>query len=204
MSGEASPPLASGASSLPPTSAFGGVAGAIEPGTPRLLVPLARALAFMNRVMVVLGMLALLLAAAVLTSSVLSRYFLQGLDRLAGRGGGVLLVGATFLAGAYVQSIRGHVGIEALTSVLPARANAWRHVAVDLICLAFCAFFAWKSWTLLHDAWVDGQTTKSTWASAAVDSLLPDGGRHDAAGTAAARAARRQRAAACACAWSVR
>jgi TRAP-type C4-dicarboxylate transport system permease small subunit len=32
------------------------------------------------------------------------------------------------------------------------------------MCLAFCALFAWKSWTLLRDAWVDGQTTTSSWA----------------------------------------
>jgi TRAP-type C4-dicarboxylate transport system permease small subunit len=163
VSGEASPPLASGASSLPPASALGGVAGAIEPGTPRALVPLARVLAFMNRMLVVFGMVALLLAAAVLTSSVLSRYFLKASTDWQDETAVFLLVGATFLAGAFVQSIRGHVGIEALTAILPKRANAYRHVFIDLICLAFCALFAWKSWTLFRDAWVDGQTTNSTW-----------------------------------------
>ena len=48
--------------------------------------------------------------------------------------------------------------------MLSKRANAMRGVAVDVLCLAFCALFAWKSWTLLHEAWVDKQTTSSTWA----------------------------------------
>jgi len=39
-----------------------------------------------------------------------------------------------------------------------------RLVLVDLMTLAFCAFFAWKSWTLFHEAWVDKMTTSSTFA----------------------------------------
>jgi TRAP-type C4-dicarboxylate transport system permease small subunit len=63
-----------------------------------------------------------------------------------------------------VQSSRGHIGIEALASILPPKVNAVRLFLVDLVSFAFCAFFAWKSWTLCHEAWVDGQTTSSTFA----------------------------------------
>jgi len=69
-----------------------------------------------------------------------------------------------FMAGAYVQSSRGHIGIEAIASVLPPRVNRVRAILVDAGSLLFCAFFAWKSWTLFHEAWVDKQTTSSTWA----------------------------------------
>ncbi|HEX6827607.1 MAG TPA: TRAP transporter small permease, partial [Burkholderiales bacterium] len=74
-----------------------------------------------------------------------------------------LLVGATFFAGAHVQAHRGHVGIEALATILPQGVNRVRMLLVDLLTLAFCAFFSWKSWTLFHEAWAEGHTTTSTW-----------------------------------------
>jgi len=137
---------------------------AIDPETPRALVPLARALVAVNRVMVALGMLALVAASIVLTSSVVTRYVWKASTDWQDETAVFLLVGATFGCGAFVQAIRGHVGIEALATVLPRLANVWRRVLVDLLCLAFCALFAWKSWTLLHEAWVDHQTTSSSWA----------------------------------------
>jgi TRAP-type C4-dicarboxylate transport system permease small subunit len=56
------------------------------------------------------------------------------------------------------------VGIEAVVGLLPSGVNRVRRFVVDVATLVFCAFFAWKSWTLFHEAWVDGQVTSSTWA----------------------------------------
>ena len=156
--------LLAGGASLLPESARAGARSGIDPATPRALLPLARALAVANRVMVGFGMLALLAASLVLTSSVVTRYLFKSSTDWQDETAVFLLVGTTFLCGAFVQSIRGHVGIEAVSTLLSKRADAFRRIGVDLLCLAFCAMFAWKSWTLLHEAWVDKQTTSSSWA----------------------------------------
>ena len=136
----------------------------IDPATPALLMPLARALQWANQAMVVLGMFALLVASCVLTYSVVSRYVMKASTDWQDEAAVFCLVGATFLCGAFVQALRGHVGIEAVAGVLPPALNRLRLVLVDALSTAFCIFFAWKSWTLLHEAWVDGQTTSSSWA----------------------------------------
>jgi TRAP-type C4-dicarboxylate transport system permease small subunit len=137
---------------------------AIDPATPALLRPIAHLLAKVNAAMVHLGMLALLAAALVLTHSVVSRYFLKASTDWQDEAAVFCLVGATFLCGGFVQSLRGHVGIEAFATLLPPGLDRVRRLLVDLGCCAFCAFFAWKSWTLFHEARVDGQTTSSSWA----------------------------------------
>ncbi len=151
---------------LPGTSnaITGASADAIDPDTPRLLLPLARALRAVNRFSMALGMLALLAASCVLTYSVFSRYFLKASTDWQDEAAVFCLVGATFMCSAFVQAIRGHIGIEAVSSLLSPRLNRLRAGWVDLMCFAFCTFFAWKSWRLLHEAWADGQTTSSSWA----------------------------------------
>jgi len=162
--GVADAALLASAASRPPAAGDEGFDRHIDPATPRALLPLARALALANRAMVAIGMLALLAASVVLTSSVVTRYLFKASTDWQDETAVFLLVGATFLCGAFVQSIRGHVGIEAVSTLLSKRADALRLIAVDVLCLAFCALFAWKSWTLLHEAWVDKQTTSSSWA----------------------------------------
>jgi len=126
------------------------------------LVEVAQSL--VNRSMSVVGMVALLAAALVLTWSVFSRYLFKAGTDWQDEVAVFCIVGAVFLAGAWVQAQRGHIGIEAIASILPASVNRVRVVVVDFMSLAFCAFFAWKSWTLFHEAWVDKMTTSSTFA----------------------------------------
>jgi TRAP-type C4-dicarboxylate transport system permease small subunit len=142
----------------------GPTTAAVDPDTPRALLPLAHALAWVNRAMVVFGMVALLVASLVLTSSVVSRYVMQASTDWQDEAAVFCLVGATFLSGAFVQSLRGHVGIEAIAGLLPRALDKLRLMLVDLLGTLFCAFFGWKSWTLFHEAWAEGQTTSSSWA----------------------------------------
>ncbi len=117
-----------------------------------------------HRVAVFLGMIALLVTSCILTYSVVVRYFFHQPTDWQDEASVFMLVGVIFLCSAHVQSLRGHIGIEALAGLLSPLANRIRMFIVDLLSLIFCAFFTWKSWTLFHEAWVEGQTTSSTFA----------------------------------------
>ncbi len=127
-----------------------------------------RALAFCNRVILILASLALIAACLVLTDSVVGRALFQSPNYWQDEMAVFLLVGATFMTSAYVQSQRGHIGIEAFTGLLPPAVNRVRLWLIDVASLLFCAFFAWKSWTLTNEAWVDGQVSNSMWAPSLV------------------------------------
>ena len=141
---------------------------ALVPGSKRpknaALAVLQRMTDWLNTLILRLSMVALLLTSAVLTYSVVTRYIMKSATDWQDEIAVFMLVGATFMTTGYVQSLRGHVGIEALTTILPAGVNRFRAVLVDLSSALFCAFFSWKSWALFHEAWVEGQTTSSSFA----------------------------------------
>ena len=125
---------------------------------------LAAALDKFHKLAVLLGMIALVVTSCILTYSVVVRYFFHQPTDWQDEASVFMLVGVIFLCSPYVQSLRGHIGIEAVAGFLSPAANKVRLFIVDLVSFLFCAFFAWKSWTLFHEAWVDGQTTSSTFA----------------------------------------
>ncbi len=122
-----------------------------------------RILSRVNRLIVIVSSVALVAAACVLTYSVASRYFLHFSTDWQDELSVFLIVGAVFMSAAAIQERRGHVAIEAIVGLLPPRVNAVRQWLVDLASLAFCSYFAWKSWTLLAEAWVEDYHSDSTW-----------------------------------------
>ena len=129
-----------------------------------LVAAFERGLAFCNNLIVVIAAVALIAACAILSYSVLSRALFHSANYWQDEAAVFLLVGATFMASAYVQGARGHIGIEAFVGLLSPLANKIRLWLVDVASFLFCAFFAWKSWTLAHEAWVDGQVSNSMWS----------------------------------------
>ena len=129
-----------------------------------LVAALERALAFCNNVIVVLAAIALIAACIILSDSVLGRALFHSANYWQDEAAVFLLVGATFMTAAYVQGQRGHIGIEAFVGLLPPLVNRIRLWLVDVASFLFCSFFAWKSWTLTHEAWVDGQVSNSMWS----------------------------------------
>jgi TRAP-type C4-dicarboxylate transport system permease small subunit len=125
--------------------------------------PLERMLDRVNQVIVIISSMALVAAACVLTYSVASRYFLHFSTDWQDELSVFFIVGAVFMSAAAIQARRGHVAIEAIVGLLPARVNAVRQWLVDVASLVFCGYFAWKSWTLLDEAWVEDYHSGSTW-----------------------------------------
>lgn len=129
-----------------------------------LVAALERMLSVCNGIIVVLASLALIAACAILSYSVLGRALFHLANYWQDEASVFLLVGATFMTSAYVQGRRGHIGIEAFVGLLSPLANRIRLWLVDLASFLFCSFFAWKSWTLMHEAYVEGRVTNSTWS----------------------------------------
>jgi TRAP-type C4-dicarboxylate transport system permease small subunit len=125
--------------------------------------PLDRMFDRLNQVIVIVSSVALVAAACVLTYSVVSRYFLHFSTDWQDELSVFLIVGAVFMSAAAIQARRGHVAIEAIVGLLPPRVNRARQWLVDVASLAFCGYFAWKSWTLLDEAWVENYHSGSTW-----------------------------------------
>jgi len=133
-------------------------------GRNALVAALERILSLCNKVIVVFAALALIAACIVLSYSVLGRALFQAANYWQDEAAVFLLVGATFMTAGYVQSNRGHIGIEAFVGLLSPFANRIRLWLVDVASLLFCGFFTWKSWTLAFEAYSDGQVSNSMWS----------------------------------------
>src|SRR5205814_5747760 len=107
-----------------------------------------RMLEVINYVVVIVSSIALVVASFVLSYSVVTRYFLHLSTDWQDETSVFLIVGAVFMSAAAIQARRGHVAIEAIVGLLSPGVNRVRMLLVDIASLAFCGYFAWKSWLL--------------------------------------------------------
>jgi TRAP-type C4-dicarboxylate transport system permease small subunit len=128
-------------------------------------VPLAlRILDAVDAALVVACTAATIGAGLVLSFSVLARSYLRWSTDWQDEISVFLLVFATFLSASYVQSVRGHIAIEAIRGYLSPGMERLRLLFVDFVCCAFVGIFTWQSWILFLEAIESGEVTDSTWA----------------------------------------
>ena len=126
----------------------------------KLFILLDRWMSVLNKFLMLLGSVALMVSALILSYSVLSRGLFHAANDWQDEAALFCLVGVTFICSSYVQEKRGHIGISAIEGLLPHPVNQ----VIDVISCLFFGFFSIKTWDLLVEAWVDGQVTNSTWA----------------------------------------
>jgi TRAP-type C4-dicarboxylate transport system permease small subunit len=119
-----------------------------------------------NRWMAIFSAFLIFAATLILVYAVITRYFFFVSNDWVIELCVFLLIGATFLAAAYTQSERGHVGIEVMDEVMPPRWNRIRHLIGDFLSLVVVAFIANNSWEFTYNAYDQGWRTESTWGPA--------------------------------------
>lgn len=124
---------------------------------------LAALMRLVNGAIFVVSSMALIVAALVLTEGVLARNLWGDSSEWQEEVTVFLLLGAMFLSMASVQARRGHIGIDALTGLLPVGLDRGRRVLVDVTSLAFVGFFSWKCSQMLKESIVEDSHTMSTW-----------------------------------------
>ena len=130
-----------------------------------MLKALESLIAVVNKMIVLLSTIAIAIAGGILSWEATARYLFKIPSDWQDEVTIFLLVGATFLSCAWVQHSRGHIGIQALASVLSPRIDRARRALSDVLSLLFCAFFTWKSWTLLLEAIEDNQISGSAFGA---------------------------------------
>lgn len=117
-----------------------------------------------NRSMAVLSALLILAATVVLTYEVFTRYFLQSANDWVIELCIYMLIASTFLAAAYTQAERAHVGIEVMDEVLSPGWNRVRRLLGDALSLLVVGFIARNAWHFAIEAYSGDWATSSTWA----------------------------------------
>jgi TRAP-type C4-dicarboxylate transport system permease small subunit len=128
-----------------------------------MLPAFARAVLRLSTACAALAAVMLLVAALVITWSVLYRA-LGNSTWWEIEFSVYMMVAALFLASPYCLATQGHVGVDLLSHYLPRRMARPLAVLVGLVGLAVCAYLAYAGAELTIHAFARGERTESAWA----------------------------------------
>jgi TRAP-type C4-dicarboxylate transport system permease small subunit len=75
-----------------------------------------------------------------------------------------LMIASTLLGLAYVQRLRGHVGVDLVPSLLPAAGRRVLAILVMLLTLVMVGAMLWYGWEMFHFAWARNWKSQTVWA----------------------------------------
>lgn len=124
---------------------------------------LVRAITGLNRLAFLLSAALLFAIAPVMLIDVVCRYLFDSPTVWASELA-LLLFGPMFLlAGPYVLHLRGHVAMDVVRRLLPARAERVVELLNFPVIAAFCVILLWYSWPLAVDSFQYRETSFSAW-----------------------------------------
>lgn len=74
-----------------------------------------------------------------------------------------LIVGAVLVGSPYCLKTRGHIGVDLVSELLPARGRLVLARALAFLGLAVCLYLAWEGLQLTVEAWHKGERSGSMW-----------------------------------------
>lgn len=115
----------------------------------------------LSRVACVLGALLLAATGVMLTYEVIARYFFVRPTIWAAELSQLCLIWGCLLAMAHLLTMRRHITVNAVTSLLPRGAQKLCTAIALVVVIAFSAIVAFWGFDIFHDSFVRGRTTGS-------------------------------------------
>ncbi|NEU31493.1 TRAP transporter small permease [bacterium LRH843] len=105
----------------------------------------------------------ILLASLIILYQVLVRYFIGASTIWQTELSIYLLIFATFVGAAYGLKHDGHVGIDVITEILPAKAKSMMKIITSIMSTALTVIVAWKGWIMWYEATINGWASSTVW-----------------------------------------
>jgi TRAP-type C4-dicarboxylate transport system permease small subunit len=125
--------------------------------------PILRAIGMISQLCGIVAALMIVAAVLITCQMIFIRFVLNGSTIWHTEGVTYMMIGATMLGLPYVQYLRGHVNVDLLPMMLPARARKALAGLVMATSIAVVGAMLWHGYHFWHEAWDWGETSNTPW-----------------------------------------